>query len=173
MQTKIELVKGSVIDQNVDVIVNAANAQLQAGGGIDGAIHRAAGSELKEYLDELFPEPLEPGSIAVTPGFNIPQVIFHAPGPIWKDGKSGESEHLANLYDCIMDSADHIDARSIAFCSISTGIYGYPIDEACEIAINTIVNWLNNNPDTTIEKIVFAMYGEQEYQVYERALSIA
>jgi O-acetyl-ADP-ribose deacetylase (regulator of RNase III) len=170
MKTKIKLVKGSVIDQDVEIIVNAANANLQRGGGIDGAIHRASGPELQKYLNELFDVPLEPGSIAVTPGFNLPQTIFHAPGPIWKDGNSGESEHLSNLYDCIMDSAECIDAKSIAFCSISTGIYGYPINQACDIAVSTIINWLNANPDTSIETIVFAMFGNEEYQVYENHL---
>jgi O-acetyl-ADP-ribose deacetylase (regulator of RNase III) len=169
MKTKIELVKGSVIDQDVDVIVNAANARLRGGGGIDGLIHRMAGPRLLNYLVEYHTDPLNPGEVAISPGFDLPQAIIHAPGPIWKDGENGEKEHLVTLYESILDCANCVGAKKIAFCSISTGIYGYPLDDACDLAISTIIRWLESN-DHEIETIVFAMYGDTEHNVYENAL---
>ena len=167
--TLFSLVKGSIIDQDVDIIVNAANAALINGAGINGAIHAKAGPELAEYLKTYYPSDLTPGDLAVSPGFGLSQTIFHAPGPIWSGGDNGEPEHLANLYSNIMDAAESLGANSIAFCSISTGIYGYPLADACLLATKTIFDWIDSNKNG-IEKVVFAMYGDAEYQAYLKEL---
>ena len=170
MTQEFKLVRGSVIDQDVDIIVNAANARLRGGGGIDGAIHNFAGPDLLAYLKEQYPNPIKAGEVALTSGFNLPQSIIHAPGPVWIDGESGESDALASVYTAILSTATLAGAKTIAFCSISTGIYGYPLEEACDIALSTIFDWFKVN-ETSIETIVFAMFGEQEFQVYQEKLN--
>ena len=135
---RIEAVSGDITAEAVDAVVNAANQSLAGGGGVDGAIHRAAGTrELREACARLVGCPT--GDARVTPGFNLPaRWIIHAVGPRWRGGSHNEAEQLASCYRRALEVADEHGAVSIAFPAISTGIYGFPADQAAEIAVNTI-----------------------------------
>src|SRR6516165_9948758 len=135
---RIQAVHGDITSESVDAVVNAANQSLAGGGGVGGAIHRSAGArELHEACARLGGCPT--GDAKVTPGFNLPaRWIIHAVGPRWRGGGHGEAEQLASCYRRALEVADEHGAVSIAFPAISTGIYGYPADEAAEIAVNTI-----------------------------------
>jgi O-acetyl-ADP-ribose deacetylase (regulator of RNase III) len=135
---RIEAVHGDITTETVDAIVNAANQALAGGGGVDGAIHRAAGArQLRNACAEL--GGCATGDAKATPGFELPaRWIIHAVGPRWRGGSHGEPEQLASCYRRALEVADERGARSIAFPAISTGIYGYPADQAAEIAITTI-----------------------------------
>ena len=136
MTVRLELYRGNLLDLKVDAIVNAANSSLMGGGGVDGAIHRAAGPELKEACRPLAPCP--PGDVRVTEGFGLaPRLIFHTVGPIWQGGTAGEPETLAACYRSCIAEAQARNLSSLAFPAISTGIYGYPLEAAAETAIST------------------------------------
>lgn len=168
--TAIEIVSGSVVDQDVDVIVNAANTALRGGGGIDGVIHRAAGRALMTELMRVAPNGTKTGSAVLTPGFNLKQpYILHTPGPVWKGGGANEAAKLASCYRSCLEKADAKGLTSIAFCSISTGIYGYPINQAAPLALQTAVDYLDAHPETTLERVVFALYQEPEYRAFLKA----
>ena len=129
--TTIEVVRGSVIDQDVDAIVNAANTQMRGGGGVDGAIHRAAGKGLLAELDQVVPDRAPTGTAVITGGHNLKQKhVIHTPGPVWNGGNNGEATELASSYRSCLELADQHHLSSLAFCSISTGVYGYPLDQA-------------------------------------------
>jgi O-acetyl-ADP-ribose deacetylase (regulator of RNase III) len=173
-KTTIEVVRGSVTDQAVDAIVNAANTGMRGGGGIDGRIHRAAGSGLMDELTRVAPHGAKTGTAVITHAHNLPQKhIIHTPGPVWNGGSKGEPDLLASSYRESLKLASEYELESIAFCSISTGVYGYPIEEAAPLAIETAVEYLEANPDTTLRRVVFAMYGEEEYEEFARALQEA
>ncbi|HIG23973.1 MAG TPA: macro domain-containing protein [Henriciella marina] len=136
MKGSIDLYRGNILDVDCDVIVNAANSSLMGGGGVDGAIHRAAGPELKEACRPLAPCPT--GEVRVTEGFNIaPRLIFHTVRPVWRGGDQGEAELLKACYNHCLEALVKRDLTSIAFPAISTGVYGYPANEAAGIAVNT------------------------------------
>lgn len=136
MTVRLELYRGNLLDLDVDAIVNAANSSLMGGGGVDGAIHRAAGPELKEACRPLAPCP--PGEVRVTEGFGLaPRLIFHTVGPVWQGGTAGEPETLAACYRNCIAEAQSRRLSSLAFPAISTGIYGYPLEAAAETAIST------------------------------------
>jgi O-acetyl-ADP-ribose deacetylase (regulator of RNase III) len=137
-KTRIEAVQGDITTEAVDAIVNAANQALAGGGGVDGAIHRAAGArQLRQACAEL--GGCETGDVKATPGFDLPaRWIIHAVGPRWRGGGHGEAEQLASCYRRALEVADELGATSVAFPAISTGIYGYPADEAAAIAVATI-----------------------------------
>ena len=136
MKGTIDLYQGNILDVDCDVIVNAANSSLMGGGGVDGAIHRAAGPELKEACKPLAPCPT--GEVRVTEGFNIdPRLIFHTVGPVWRGGDQGEAELLKACYRHCLEELVKRDLTSIAFPAISTGVFGYPANEAAGIAVNT------------------------------------
>lgn len=138
----LQLYHGSLLDLDVDAIVNAANSGLMGGGGVDGAIHRAAGPRLKEACRPLAPCP--PGDVRVTEGFGLaPRLIFHTVGPIWQDGHSGEDDILQACYLNCLTEAAHRKLRSIAFPAISTGVYGFPHDRAAAIAVKTCETFAN------------------------------
>ena len=169
-ETAIEIVKGSVVDQDVDAIVNAANTALRGGGGIDGVIHRAAGRTLMKELERVAPNGTKTGSAVLTPGFNLKQpYILHTPGPVWKGGSANEAVKLASCYRTCLEKADVKGLTSIAFCSISTGIYGYPINQAAPLALQTATEYLETHPETTLTRIVFALYLEPEYRAFLKA----
>lgn len=170
--TTIEVVRGSVTDQDVDAIVNAANTGMRGGGGIDGRIHRAAGPALMEELVRVAPNGAKTGTAVITHAHNLPQKhIIHTPGPVWHGGSKGEPDLLVSCYRECLKTAGENDLESIAFCSISTGIYGYPIEEAAALAIETAVEYLKANPETRMRRVVFAMYGEDEFEEFSAALA--
>ncbi len=169
-RTAIEIVQGSVLDQDVDAIVNAANTSMRGGGGEDGAIHRAAGKGLMEELIQAAPHGAKTGTAVITSGHNLKQgYVIHTPGPVWNGGKSGEAEKLASSYRSCLEKAEVKGLRSIAFCSISTGIYGYPLEQAAPIALMTVREYLEAHPDTSLERVVFAMFKPEEYEAFWKA----
>lgn len=162
----IEIVRGSLLDVDADAIVNAANPMMRGGGGIDGRIHMAAGFKMLMELQRVAPRGCERGEVVVTPGFDLPQKwVIHTPGPRWKDGRSGEPELLRRCYANSVLKATEMGLSSIAFCSISTGVYGYPVDLAAPIAIEAVAE-----NGAALDRIVFAMYGEAEFHCFTREL---
>lgn len=137
MTGRLKLWHGNIVDLDVDAVVNAANSSLMGGGGVDGAIHRAAGPRLKDACRPLAPCP--PGEVRVTEGFGLaPRLIFHTVGPVWQGGNAGEADILASCYqNCLGELAER-GLGSIAFPAISTGAYGYPADLAAQVAVSII-----------------------------------
>lgn len=169
-KTTIEIVKGSVLEQDVDAVVNAANTALRGGGGIDGLIHRTAGRQLMTELIRVAPNGTKTGSAVLTKGFGLKQpYIIHTPGPVWKGGNANEAVKLASSYRSCLEKADDKGLTSIAFCSISTGIYAYPLDLAAPLALQTVVDYLEDHPETSLERVVFAMYQDAEYKAFKQA----
>ena len=168
--TTIEIVRGSVVEQDVDAIVNAANTAMRGGGGIDGVIHRAAGRALMAELEKAAPNGAKTGAAVITGGHNLKHpYIIHTPGPVWKGGNANEAERLASCYRSCLEKAEGKGLKSIAFCSISTGIYGYPLDKAAPTALRTVRSYLDSHPDTSLERVVFAMYQAPEFQAFTKA----
>ena len=168
--TTIEIVRDSVVDQDVEAIVNAANTAMRGGSGIDGVIHRAAGRGLMVELEKAAPNGAKTGAAVITGGHNLKQpYIIHTPGPVWKGGGAKEAEKLAMCYRSCLEKAAEKGLKSIAFCSISTGIYGYPLDKAAPVALGTVNEYLDSHPDTPLERVVFAMYQAPEYQAFTKA----
>jgi O-acetyl-ADP-ribose deacetylase len=167
MPFKVEVVRGSLLEQDVEAIVNAANTSLRGGGGIDGAIHRAAGPDLVLDLMRRYPGGCKTGEVVVSSGFNTGfKYIFHTPGPYWHGGHDGEEEALLKCYvHCAMKAAD-LEIQSIGFCSISTGIYRFPLDRAAPIAMAAVKTILENSP---VKRVVFAMFREEEFAAFTEA----
>jgi len=164
---RIEIIRGDITHLSVDAIVNAANSRLIAGGGVDGAIHRAAGPELQIACNQL--GRCLTGEAKITPGFNLPaKYVIHTVGPRYRDGISGEADLLSSCYRSSLKLASEQGITTIAFPSISTGIYGYPINEASRIALNEILNFLITN--TTIQKVLIVCFSESDYEVYLNGL---
>ena len=170
--TEILVVRGSLLDQNVDAIVNAANTAMRGGGGIDGAIHRAAGPSLLLDLERVAPHGAKTGSVVVTSGHRLRQrYIFHTPGPIWSGGGKGERELLASCYRGCLEEAERLGVARLGFCSISTGVYRFPLEEAAPIALGTVATHLREHPATELRRIIFAMFGAREHEVFEATLA--
>jgi O-acetyl-ADP-ribose deacetylase (regulator of RNase III) len=163
---RIEAAQGDITKERVDAVVNAANQALGGGGGVDGAIHRAAGSQrLREACAELGGCPT--GDAKATSGFALPaRWIIHAVGPRWRGGDRGEAELLASCYRRVLEVADELGATSVAFPAISTGIYGYPADEAARIAVSS----LRSTP-TKVEVARLVAFDERTYRLYLELLS--
>jgi O-acetyl-ADP-ribose deacetylase (regulator of RNase III) len=160
----LTVVRGDITQRFVDAIVNAANTSLLGGGGVDGAIHRAAGPELLEACRKLHGCPT--GSAKATPGFRLPaKWVFHAVGPVWNGGGKGEEEKLTNCYKTCLDLAAQHHARSIAFPAISTGIYGYPKHAAAAIAVRTC-----RDHAAAIDLIEFVCFDEDTENIYRAQL---
>lgn len=163
----IELVRGDITKLKVDAIVNAANASLLGGGGVDGAIHRAAGEELLLACEKLGGCPT--GSAKATPGFNLhAEWVFHAVGPVWAGGSHGEAGLLAGCYRRSMELAREHQVNSIAFPAISTGIYRFPRKQAAEIAVGTVREHL---PASEVDRVIFCCFDEETAGIYEHILS--
>jgi len=162
---RIDAVQGDITKEQVDAVVNAANQSLGGGGGVDGAIHRAAGSqELHEACARL--GGCATGDAKATDGFRLPaRWIIHAVGPRYRDGRRGEAELLASCYTRSLAVADELGARSVAFPAISTGIYGYPLEEATDIAVATVAG-----ATTDVEIVRFVCFDERTLRAYERRL---
>lgn len=172
-KTTIEFVQGSVLEQDVDAIVNAANTAMRGGGGVDGAIHKAAGRQLMNELIRVAPHGAKTGTAVITGGYALNQPwVIHTPGPVWKGGHSGEPELLAASYRSCLEKADAKGLKSIAFCSISTGIYGYPLEQAAPLAIQTVMEYLKEHEETTLELVVFAMFQEKEFSAFTQAFQL-
>ena len=164
---RMEVREADITRLTVDAIVNAANESLLGGGGVDGAIHRAAGPELLEECRALGGCPT--GQAKITRGYRLPaKFVIHAVGPRYRDGRHGEPELLANCYTSSLRLAVAHGLRSIAFPAISCGIYGYPIPEAARIAVRTVREFLAG--DETIAQVVFVCFGREVSEAYSRAL---
>ncbi|EXJ23096.1 Macro domain, possibly ADP-ribose binding module [Alkalibacterium sp. AK22] len=167
---KIEVVKGDITELEIDVIVNAANKSLMGGGGVDGAIHRAAGPELKEACRKL--NGAATGEAKLTKGFDLPaKYVIHTVGPVFKDGRQGEADKLRACYWNSLQLAHKYQLESIAFPAISTGIYGYPMEEAARIAVKTAQAFKENGP-STIKTILFVAYDHETEKVIRRHLQL-
>jgi len=170
----MKVVFGSVLDQDVDAIVNAANTGMRGGGGVDGAIHRAAGPGLLDELRRVAPDGAPTGTAVLTAGHDLKQpYIIHTPGPVWHRGGQDVHALLASSYRSCLDAADMNGLASIAFCSISTGVYGFPLDQAAPLAVRTAVDWLRAHPNTSLRRVVFAMFHDREFQAFSAALKDA
>ena len=165
---RLEAVRGDITHERVDAIVNAANTRLAGGGGVDGAIHRAAGPQLLEACRRIGGCPT--GEARITPGFALPaRWVIHAVGPFWSGGKRGEAELLRGCYESAIRLADEAGAGSIAFPSISTGAYRYPIAQAAPIAVDAVARAAA--PRITIELVRFVLFSEADLNVYEKLLT--
>jgi O-acetyl-ADP-ribose deacetylase len=161
---RIEAVQGDITTEQVDAIVNAANSSLMGGGGVDGAIHRAAGPELKEACRPIGGCPT--GEARATPGFRLPaRWVIHTVGPVWSGGGRGEAGLLASCYRRSLEVADELGASSVAFPAISTGAYGYPAGDAARVAVET----LRSTP-TRVELVRLVAFDERTLRLYRELL---
>jgi O-acetyl-ADP-ribose deacetylase len=168
----LQLLKGDITTIPVDAIVNAANSGLRGGGGVDGAIHAAAGPALRIELDEIVKKQggCETGSAVATTGGNLPaKYVFHAVGPIYQDGKAGEPELLKSAYRTCLELAETKGVSYISFPSISTGVYGYPVQAAAPIALGEAVSHLSN-ASSAVQKVIFVLFDDRTLQAYTQAL---
>ena len=166
MDPRIEIIEGDITKQQVDAVVNAANTSLLGGGGVDGAIHRAAGPELLEETRKIGGCPT--GEARVSKGYRLPaKHVIHTVGPIWRGGHEGEERLLANCYRNAFKAAKDLKIKSMAFPSISTGAYGFPLERAAEIALEETKKFLET--DKTLTKVVFVCFGEKPLNTYREA----
>lgn len=164
----IELVRGDITSVEVDAIVNAANPSLLGGGGVDGAIHRAAGPELLQECRML--GGCEPGEAKATAGYRLPaRWVIHTVGPIWGGGRRGEEEVLRDCYRHSLLLAEELGAQSIAFPSISTGLYGYPLEQAAPVAVQEVRRHVEQAPRPS--RAVFVAFDDATYEAYRRHLA--
>lgn len=168
MEYKIEIQQGDITKLKVDAIVNAANTTLLGGGGVDGAIHRAAGPKLLEECRTLHGCPT--GEAKITQGYDLPsKYVIHTVGPIWNGGNNTEDEMLAICYRNSLKLAVENGIKSIAFPAISTGVYNFPIERATRIAISEVAQFLEKNE--TIEKVIFKCFDDRTFDIYREELN--
>jgi O-acetyl-ADP-ribose deacetylase (regulator of RNase III) len=167
---RIELVNGDITQERLDAIANAANEALRGGGGVDGAIHRAAGPGLLQELRDRYPDGTPTGTAVATAAHDLPaRWIVHAVGPIWRGGDRREAELLAAAYRSCLRLADELGARSIGFPAISMGIYGYPGPDGARVAVTTVAEHLRG--ETGIELVRFVLFSDETYGLFSDALA--
>ena len=165
---RIELIRGDITKVEADAIVNAANSSLLGGGGVDGAIHRAAGPALLEACRNLNGCPT--GEAKITEGFNLnAKYVIHTVGPVWRGGNANEAELLEKCYMNSLELAALHSVKKIAFPNISTGVYGFPKDRAAEIAVNSVKSWLESHPEP--ELVIFVVFDEENAEIYNHILA--
>jgi len=163
MDKRIQIEQCEITKLKVDAIVNAANNSLLGGGGVDGAIHKAAGAQLLEECKTL--NGCKTGEAKTTRGYNLAaKYVIHTVGPIWQGGNNNEEELLANAYQNVMEQAQQNNIKTIAFPNISTGVYGFPKELAASIAINRVDRFLKT--DSTMDKIIFACFNRENFNIY-------
>jgi len=170
--TKISILQGDLTDMETDAIVNAANSSLMGGGGVDGAIHRKGGPKILEECKRLrardWPEGLPTGKAVITTGGNLKaKYVIHTVGPIWHGGNKKEPELLAEAYRNSLKLAISKGLKTIAFPSISTGAYGYPIEEASRVALTTVKGFLRKQ--SALVKVVFVLFTKNDFEIYKKA----
>jgi O-acetyl-ADP-ribose deacetylase (regulator of RNase III) len=171
---KLEILRGDITKLDVDVIVNAANSSLMGGGGVDGAIHRAAGHQLLEECMKIAAErkniphgPCPAGDAVITGAYKLPcKYIIHTVGPVWQGGRQNEAETLASCYRKSLLLASEAGLASIAFPNISTGVYGYPKDKAATVAVETVRKTLSETPG--IQRLIFVCFDEENLTLYQK-----
>ena len=169
MKAIIEILQGDITELTVDAIVNAANKTLLGGGGVDGAIHSAAGPELLKECRVL--GGCATGDAKITRGYNLPAAhVIHTVGPVWRGGTQNESELLASCYRRSLEVAAENNLSSVAFPAISTGVYGYPKQAAAEIALFSVAQFLRSHTDGPVTKVVFVCFSAEDKQIYENLL---
>lgn len=168
IMAKLNVIKGDITLQEVDAIVNAANTSLLGGGGVDGAIHRAAGPGLVDACKKL--NGCSTGEAKITEGFRLPaEYVIHTVGPVWHGGDSNEEQLLANAYYNSLMLAMRYDAHTVAFPNISTGVYGFPKDKAATIAVETVKRFMEEHPGK-IHEVRFVCYDDANYDLYDALL---
>jgi O-acetyl-ADP-ribose deacetylase (regulator of RNase III) len=174
MQTQIgpcmlELVTGDITQQKVDAIVNAANSRLAGGGGVDGAIHRGGGPSIMAETRQKYPQGCPTGEAVITAAGHLPaRHVIHAVGPIWRGGQQGEDQQLASAYRCSLQVAFDHDCQSVAFPSLSTGAYGYPVAQAARTALQTVLAFLEEHNRPALVR--FVLFDRGTYDAYVTAL---
>jgi len=167
-RSRLRVVRGDITGLASDAIVNAANSRLEPGGGVCGAIHRAAGPRLATACREVGGCP--PGEARITPGFELPaRYVIHAVGPVWRGGDQNEPEVLCRAYQSALRLARLHSLRSIAFPAISTGVYGFPLERATDIAVHCVEEWLEDEPE--FDEVIFAVIHDDAERTYRRALA--
>ncbi|MBD3182415.1 O-acetyl-ADP-ribose deacetylase [Candidatus Poribacteria bacterium] len=168
---KLTLIKGDITQQDTDAIVNAANSSLMGGGGVDGAIHRAGGPKILEECKEIRKNHgiCKTGEAVITSGGNLKaRYVIHTVGPVWHGGNNNEPELLAKCYKNSLKLAVENNIKTISFPSISTGAYGYSIEKAAPVALNTVMEFLSENDSLT--EVVFTLFSSLDYEIYKETL---
>lgn len=171
MRDRIKLIQGDITKLEVDAIVNAANSSLMGGGGVDGAIHRAGGTMILAECREIVARQgrCETGNAVITSGGNLPaKFVIHTVGPVWHGGNNNETVLLANAYSNSLMLAIKNGIQTIAFPNISTGVYGFPKDQAAEIAIKTVQEFLSEN--NQIRQVIFVCFDQENFELYQELL---
>lgn len=164
LRKRVSLVQGDITEQEADAIVNAANSGLRGGGGVDGAIHRAGGPEIMEECRRLGGCPTG-SACATTAGRLKAKTVIHAVGPVWRGGGRGEAELLAGAYRASLEAASGMGLETVAFPSLSTGAYGYPLEQAAAIALGTVKDFLEKDPG--IREVVFVLFDDRAFSAFE------
>ncbi|MGB9960476.1 MAG: O-acetyl-ADP-ribose deacetylase [Candidatus Bathyarchaeales archaeon] len=171
-KAKLRLVQGDITEMETDAIVNAANPSLMGGGGVDGAIHRKGGPQILEECKRIrareWPNGLPTGKAVITTGGKLKaKYVIHTVGPIWQGGNSGEAELLAEAYRNSLKLAVSKGLKTIAFPSISTGAYGYPIEKACRVALSTVKEFLEK--EDKLDEVILVLFGRRDFEIYREA----
>lgn len=169
-ERRLDLALGDITTVRVDAIANAANEALRGGGGVDGAVHRAAGPGMLAELRSRYPDGTPTGTAVATDAYDLPaRWVLHAVGPVWSGGNDDEPELLAAAYRSCLKLADELGARSVAFPAISMGIYGYPPPDGARVAVQTVVDCLRG--ETQVEMVRFILFSEETYELFSEALA--